>query len=760
MRKIIVYFFVAFLLSTNLTAQVITSTGTSKFSANSQIAILSKMEKNLQPIFPTFDGYWHAFALAKPEFNLNDVQIVSVLSPRLEGFCDLNYSLIHIRFKPDVLESLLGDDNIYYLELSSRLNAPKPLNDTSRYMSMVDKVELGINNGLKQNYTGKNTIVGIVDIGFQTDHPTFFNQQGNKTKIISMWHQQHATGKRPNNFNYGSEYKDTQEILTAIDNDGTHGTHVAGIAAGSGLLSTNFKYRGMAPEAELSFVGIKYANDSLGGSALGDFVVANPTIIDGYKYLFDVGDKHQKPVVANLSWGMHTGPHDGTSLFDLSVAALVGPGKIVVGAAGNDGGNKMHIGGNLMGDTIHTLALDKSRKDYPTENVYIDAWGDPNKRFNIQISLVDTLGNVILSSKWNKVGDCLNCGAYRERINRGNDTLDIIWSEQIYPINNKPNALIMIENNNPRNKYIRVSFNAESGFHAWNSGQSYRWTSGTFSHGHRDVTFGTKYKEGSSEFSVGENGGTGSRTLSVGAYVARNKWFNFEQRLIEEPWLTPGAIAGFSSRGPAPGRGDYKSIRQKPDIIAPGHHIVSALHKNQYADWMNNQVVHKQNWRNADQYYVQFSGTSMAAPHVSGIVALYLQANPNLSPEDIKNLWRFYHTRDQYTGNDSNNTAGFGKINALDAIKFLEKFLLIKSHKTDKITIIIDTEQEELSFISETDLTTKGDFQLLDLNGREIIRRFNSDLRNPISLNLINSGIYFYKVSINGENWGGKIFIP
>ena len=80
MRKIIVYFFVAFLLSTNLTAQVLTSTGTSKFSANSQIAILSKMERNLQPIFPTFDGYWHAFALAKPEFNLNDVQIVSVLS--------------------------------------------------------------------------------------------------------------------------------------------------------------------------------------------------------------------------------------------------------------------------------------------------------------------------------------------------------------------------------------------------------------------------------------------------------------------------------------------------------------------------------------------------------------------------------------------------------------------------------------------------------------------------------------------------------
>ncbi len=760
MRTSIVCFFIAFLLKTNIYGQVSSSLGWSKISTNSQIAILAKSEQQLQTLFPTFDGYWHAFVLTKPEFNSNKIQILSKISTPISGNNGSDYSLIHIRFKPENIESLLNDDGIFYMDLSSRLNAPRPLNDTSRYLSNVDKAELGIINGLKQNYTGKNTIVGIVDIGFQTDHPTFFNKQGNKTKILSMWHQQHATGNRPTNFNYGSEYKDTQEILTAIDDDGTHGTHVAGIAAGSGLLSSNFKYRGMAPEAELSFVGIKYANDTLQGSALGDYVVANPTIIDGYKYLFDLGEKYQKPVVANLSWGMHTGPHDGTSLFDLAVASIVGPGKIVVGAAGNDGGNKMHIGGNLMGDTIHTLALDRSRKDYPKENVYVDAWGDPNKRLNIQISLVDTLGNIILSSKWNKVGDCVNCGAYRERIHVGNDTLDIVWSEQIYPMNNKPNALMMIENNKPKNRYIRISFNAESGFHAWNSGQSYRWTSGTFSQGHKDVSFGVKYQEGSSEFSVGENGGTGGRTLSVGAYVARNKWLNFEQRLIEEPWLSPGAIAGFSSRGPVPGIGDYRSVRQKPDIIAPCHHIASALHKNQYADWMNNQIVHKQNWRNSNQYYVQFSGTSMAAPHVTGVVALYLQANPNLSPEDIKNLWRYYHTRDQFTGNDSNNAAGFGKINSFDAIQFLEKFLIVKSHKADKVSIILNSESNELSIISELNISTNCDFQLLDIDGRGVLHKLNTDLRYPISLMQISSGIYFYKMSINGENSSGKLFIP
>lgn len=758
MRRIILLFFLVLFSPSFILAQVNQPLKYSKTSAISQLALLDNSIISKSKLFPTFDGYWHAFALVNPGFNSAFVQVLSKIKLPI-ALNSTELELLHIRFLPKDVKSVISDDYLFYLDMSSRLNAPRPHNDTSRIMSNVDKVEFGINYSLKQNYTGKNSLVGIVDIGFQTDHPTFFTKTADRTRILSMWHQQHATGTPPLNFNYGSEYKDTQEVLTAIDNDGTHGTHVAGIAAGSGLLSPNLKYRGMAPESDLSFVGIKYANDTLGGSALGDYIVANPTIIDGYKYLFNLGKKYNKPVVANLSWGMHTGPHDGSSLFDQAVSALVGPGNIVVGAAGNDGANKMHLGQLLLGDTTYTLAIDRSRKDYPSENVYVDAWGDPNKKFSMQVSLVDTLGNIVLSGKWNRVGDCINCGAYRERIANNSDTLDITWSEQIYPLNEKPNALLIIQNNRPSTRYIRIGFTAESGFHAWNSGQTYRWTSGTFSKGHIDISFGVKYTEGSSDFSVGENGGTGNRTLSVGAYVARNKWLNFEQRLIEEPWLTPGAIANFSSRGPAPGIGDFKTIRQKPDIIAPGHHIASALHKTQYAEWMNNQIVHKQNWRNADQYYVQFSGTSMAAPHVSGIIALYLQANPNLSPEDIKNLWRFYHTRDQFTGNDSNNSAGFGKINAFDAIQFLEKFLIVKSHKTDKVIVLLNQETKELSVLSELELSNNCDFQLMDVSGKLILKKCTIDINKPISLQSISTGIYYYQISVNGGNIGGKLFV-
>lgn len=68
----------------------------------------------------------------------------------------------------------------------------------------------------------------------------------------------------------------------------------------------------------------------------------------------------------------------------------------------------------------------------------------------------------------------------------------------------------------------------------------------------------------------------------------------------------------------------------KPDIIAPGSNIVSVLAKD--SDW---EALYPQRVVSNGEYF-KISGTSMAAPIVTGAVALLLQSEPNLTPDQVK----------------------------------------------------------------------------------------------------------------------------
>jgi len=114
----------------------------------------------------------------------------------------------------------------------------------------------------------------------------------------------------------------------------------------------------------------------------------------------------------------------------------------------------------------------------------------------------------------------------------------------------------------------------------------------------------------------------------------------------------PGNMANFSSRGPVYWNGEYLF---KPDISAPGVSICAAEH----GEWLSD-------YRCLDQEHISISGTSMAAPHVSGAVALLLQAKPDLTPDEVKGI---------ITGSADGNSLnpilfGFGKLNAANAISY------------------------------------------------------------------------------------------
>jgi serine protease AprX len=127
--------------------------------------------------------------------------------------------------------------------------------------------------------------------------------------------------------------------------------------------------------------------------------------------------------------------------------------------------------------------------------------------------------------------------------------------------------------------------------------------------------------------------------------------------------LTRGddVMAGFSSAGPT-----YIDFNAKPDLVAPGTGTVSlaAPGSTFYANKVSSLVDGKPGL--GFQPYLALSGTSMAAPVVTGTVALMLQANPALTPNLVKAILQY--TAQQYPGYSALRQ-GAGFLNTLGAVK-------------------------------------------------------------------------------------------
>ena len=120
------------------------------------------------------------------------------------------------------------------------------------------------------------------------------------------------------------------------------------------------------------------------------------------------------------------------------------------------------------------------------------------------------------------------------------------------------------------------------------------------------------------------------------------------------------SIADYSNWGPRDDDNDDDSDDElKPDVSAPGSNIIAPQHASG-----SNPILDT----NADNDYTEMSGTSMATPHVSGLIALMLQDSPNLDPEEIKESLRINsekvntHTGTPFGGWDEKY--GFGMVDA------------------------------------------------------------------------------------------------
>ncbi|HEX6593693.1 MAG TPA: S8 family peptidase, partial [Bacillota bacterium] len=111
-------------------------------------------------------------------------------------------------------------------------------------------------------------------------------------------------------------------------------------------------------------------------------------------------------------------------------------------------------------------------------------------------------------------------------------------------------------------------------------------------------------------------------------------------------------VASFSSRGPT-----IYGI-EKPDILAPGVHIISLRSPQSFLDKL-------QKTNRVDTDYFVLSGTSMATPICAGIVALIRQHRPDATPDEVKEFIR--SGADLWTDRDP-NVYGAGYINGEQSV--------------------------------------------------------------------------------------------
>jgi subtilisin family serine protease len=130
-------------------------------------------------------------------------------------------------------------------------------------------------------------------------------------------------------------------------------------------------------------------------------------------------------------------------------------------------------------------------------------------------------------------------------------------------------------------------------------------------------------------------------------------------------------VASYSSRGPT--SVDYEA---KPDVVAPGTGIVSL--SDPTSTFYTSKASYLLAGSRPTSYkpYLSLSGTSMAAPIVSGTVALMVQANPSLTPNMVKAMLQY--TAQEYSGYDA-LTQGAGFLNSRGAVQLARFFRTARS---------------------------------------------------------------------------------
>jgi len=469
---------------------------------------------------------------------------------------------------------------------------------------------------------GRRALIGFIESGFDLTHPCFCDPAG-RTRIVAAWDQMNlggVSGTPPEGFDYGVEYRreaidryllERQRLI--VKNHpaaGKHGTQVAGIAAGRAASDSDFE--GVAPEAEL--VCVTYRNDTpIGGSAF---------VIDAIGYIVKQARALCKPVVINISQGDNLGAHDGSSLLEKAIDLYAErEGVLVVNSAGNEREGRRHARGRVArGADYHLPFALKEEAGHVVDGDTIDLWYYPEDRFVAALRAPTGFQSEFVPPD----------------------------AEKFIPFGDSATAYISSETGNPGNGHNRINIILEKG-PGWPQG---RWelilrgsevVRGDFDAwaDRPDAVTLISFEDHTDDCTV-TIPGTARNIITTSGFMTK-----------AECGLPQGALAPLTSLGPT------RDGRLKPDLTAPGFSVMAPATCRAAAGGAGT--------------YTAASGTSVAAPHVTGMIALLLAHDASLTAGRVRQALLAAARADSFTGAVPNHSWGYGKLDARGAYEALSK---------------------------------------------------------------------------------------
>jgi len=532
--------------------------------------------------------------------------------------------------------------------------------DTTAILLGVSDVRQGFEG--VPGLTGKGVVMGIQDVGFDLTHPTFYSRDLKEYRIKAFWDMLDADSLESKLY-VGRDYTSQDAILhKAVATDGckqTHGVHTAGIAAGSGYDSP---YMGMAPEADLCLVNnavssdVEFINEDL------EYKYTATTDMLGFQYIFDYAERVGKPCVISFSEGSHEDLYGDAQLLYEVLERMTGPGRIIVASAGNSSVNKTYLhkpqGINALSSFIYS--------------------NSPGAYYTLRHSDMTTI-DVHFSLKSNPGEPVLSRSVTTEQIVAQEDS---IWTDTLY-VGEEEYLLFLAS--------YPSCYNPDE------------WATELYIQCLTQPTMGIGYDQHARLTLSGisedvECFASGGLFMNLSAYPEYNTAVSTHN--INFPAAAPCVIAvgGTAYRTGATNylgawksydmgddgrRWAYSSVGPtmqglvKPDVMAPACNIISAyssyyIESNPHASDVKWDVSHF-TFHGREYAWNCNSGTSMSSPVAGGIVALWLQLCPTLTPADVMEVIQATSRRYDPSLTYPNNDYGWGEIDARAGVQYIKE---------------------------------------------------------------------------------------